>query len=374
MLLFVYDLNLTPLYCANAERPSHNWLPAADRHARRLRTDGPVVFAEIHRSRRRHRGGTGAGSNQIGTTGRHVDSTGCGKPHSTRDQRTAAAEIAQVMARDAGVSGAPFHYRNGVLHVENLKLSDLAEQFGSPLFAYSERAIEHAYADFAQALAATAHLICFAVKANSALAILQILARLGAGFDIVSLGELERVLRAGGDPQRVVFSGVGKSTAEIRRALEVGIRCFNIESAAELERVNAVAIEMQKQAPVALRINPEIHTNTHPYISTGHAAAKFGIDMPTAEPLAKRALGLPGIRLIGLACHIGSQLTEVAPYAEAARSIVGLADRLADALLRGGGFADDPVLLERMTRVPLPPAGARHCGHCGLVFGTEHTA
>lgn len=248
------------------------------------------------------------------------------------------------MASAGRAESGAFNYRQNRLHAEEIALESLAVRFGTPLYVYSRHAIERAYADFAQALSGTPHLVCYAVKANANLALLHLLARLGAGFDIVSVGELERVLRAGGDAQKIVFSGVGKREDELRRALEVGIRCFNVESAAELERLDAIAQEMGKPAPVALRINPGVQSNTHPHINTGHAGAKFGVDIETAEALGKRALNLPGIRLIGLACHIGSQLTEVAPYAEAARGIVALADRLAGASARlehldfGGGF------------------------------------
>jgi diaminopimelate decarboxylase len=233
------------------------------------------------------------------------------------------------MSRDDRAHDLSFRYRSGVLHAEAVNLSELAVRFGTPLYVYSRHAIEQAYASLTQALAGTSHLICYAVKANSNLAVLQILARLGAGFDIVSRGELERVLRAGGDPKKIVFSGVGKSADEIRRALQVGIRCFNIESAAELEQVNTLAVSMQTCAPVALRINPEIQAQTHPHIHTGHATSKFGIHAATAEQVVRHALELPGVRLIGLACHIGSQITELAPYAEAWRCVAALADRYA---------------------------------------------
>ncbi|HEX6550665.1 MAG TPA: diaminopimelate decarboxylase [Gammaproteobacteria bacterium] len=234
------------------------------------------------------------------------------------------------MSRDDRAPPASFRYRNNVLYAEDVSLAELAAKFGTPLYVYSRSAIQQAYAGFAQALAGTPHLICYAVKANSNLAVLRTLTKLGAGFDIVSVGELERVLRAGGDPGRVVFSGVGKRADEIKRALQVGIRCFNVESAAELEQINALAVAMRVRAPVALRINPEIQAQTHPHIHTGHATSKFGIHAVTAEQVFRRALELPGIRLIGLACHIGSQITDLAPYAEAWRCIVKLADRYAE--------------------------------------------
>lgn len=248
------------------------------------------------------------------------------------------------MPRAGRADASPFRYRDGHLHAEACALAELATRFGTPLHVYSQRAIEQAYAGFAQALADAPHLICYAVKANGNLAVLRLLARLGAGFDIVSVGELERVLRAGGEPQRIVFSGVGKREDEMRRALAVGIRCFNVESEAELDRLDTIAMSMDKRAPVALRINPHVHANTHPHITTGHAGAKFGVDIKTADALCRRAGGMSGIRLIGLACHIGSQLVEVAPYADAARALVALADRVMQSgaplehLDFGGGF------------------------------------
>ncbi|HET7921171.1 MAG TPA: diaminopimelate decarboxylase [Gammaproteobacteria bacterium] len=243
----------------------------------------------------------------------------------------------------AAVDGV-FQYREGRLCAEACALDALAAQFGTPLYVYSQRAITDAHAAFTDGLAGTSHRICYAVKANANLALLRLLAGLGAGFDIVSVGELERVLRAGGDARRVVFSSVGKREDELQRALAAGIHCFNVESEAELLRLNAVSLEMQRRAPVALRINPRLETNTHPYISTGHARAKFGIEAATAEALVQRALALPGVRLIGLACHVGSQLTDTDAYAEAARALVALADRVEaqgvalEHLDFGGGF------------------------------------
>lgn len=248
------------------------------------------------------------------------------------------------MLRDDRAATAPFHYRKGVLHAEAVALTELAARFETPLYVYSRQAIEQAYGHFTQALAGTPHQICYAVKANGNLALLRLLAKLGAGFDIVSGGELERVLRAGGNPATVVFSGVGKREIEIQRALAVGIRCFNVESGAELERINAVALAMQTTARVALRINPEIQAQTHPHIHTGHSKSKFGIHAGLAEQVVRCALELPGIRLVGLACHIGSQITDLAPYLEAWRCVAKLADRYAalgaslEHIDFGGGF------------------------------------
>lgn len=256
----------------------------------------------------------------------------------------ATADPSLIMLREHRAATAPFHYRKGELHAEAVALNELAVRFDTPLYVYSRQAVEQAYARFEQALAGTPHQICYAVKANGSLALLRLLAKLGAGFDIVSGGELERVLRAGGKPETVVFSGVGKREIEIRRALAVGIRCFNVESAAELERINAIALGMQKTARVALRINPEIQAQTHPHIHTGHSKSKFGIHAGFAEQVVRRALDLQGVRLVGLTCHIGSQITDLAPYTEAWRCVARLADRYAEFgaplehLDFGGGF------------------------------------
>ena len=222
-----------------------------------------------------------------------------------------------------------FTRRNGVLHVEDLPLSDIAERFGTPTYVYSRAALTAAFNAYRDALAGRDALVCYAVKANSNLAILNVFARLGAGFDIVSGGELARVIAAGGDPAKVVFSGVGKSAAEMRAALEAGILCFNVESAAELDQLNAVAAELGKQAPVSLRVNPNVDPKTHPYISTGLKSNKFGVAFEDARSLYRRAASLPNIAIHGLDCHIGSQLLVPAPAAEAAEKILGLADELA---------------------------------------------
>lgn len=222
-----------------------------------------------------------------------------------------------------------FAYRDGALHAENLSLSDLAERFGTPLYVYSRAALEGAYAGFADALAGQDALVCYAVKANPNLAVLNLFARLGAGFDIVSGGELARVLAAGGDPARVVFSGVGKTEAEMRAALRAGIYCFNVESRSELDRLNRVAGELGQRAPVSLRVNPDVDAQTHPYISTGLKVNKFGVAFDEALGLYETAAGLPGVVIRGVDCHIGSQLTDTAPFLAALERVLGLVDALA---------------------------------------------
>jgi diaminopimelate decarboxylase len=222
-----------------------------------------------------------------------------------------------------------FDYRNGELYAEDLPLSDIAARHGTPCFVYSRHAIEQAWLAWDQALAGTSHLVCFAIKANSNLAVLNTLARLGAGFDIVSGGELERVLAAGGEPSRIVFSGLGKTAEEMRRALEVGIHCFNVESTAELERLQTVAAELGVQAPVSLRVNPDVDAMTHPYISTGLKENKFGIDIARAPEVYRRAAELPNIDVRGIDCHIGSQLTDDTPLVDALDRLLALVDQLA---------------------------------------------
>ncbi len=221
-----------------------------------------------------------------------------------------------------------FTYRNGRLYAEDIPLSEIARQFGTPCYVYSGKAIEEAWRDFAQAFGQYPHLICYAVKANSNLAILNLLARLGSGFDIVSVGELERVLRAGGGPARVVFAGVGKRIDEMQRALETGIRCFNIESAAELERLNQVAAKMGLSAPVSIRVNPDVDAKTHPYISTGLNQNKFGIAMHDALDIYIQAARMEHIEIRGVSCHIGSQLTSMEPLLNALDRLLGLVDTL----------------------------------------------
>jgi len=221
-----------------------------------------------------------------------------------------------------------FQYRDGALYAEDVPVTRLAEDFGTPLYVYSRATLERHWRAFDDAFADRAHLVCFAVKANSNLAVLNCLARLGSGFDIVSVGELERVLKAGGDPGRVVFSGVGKRADEMERALEVGIRCFNIESAAELERLNAVAGVAGKVAPVSFRVNPDVDAGTHPYISTGLRQNKFGIDVDDAPALYSRAADLPHIAVEGIDCHIGSQLTRLPPFLDALERVLVLVGQL----------------------------------------------
>ncbi len=214
------------------------------------------------------------------------------------------------------------------LYCENLALHDLAEQFGTPLYVYSQQALTQAHQAYVQAFAGLQPLICYAVKANSNLSILRHFARLGCGFDIVSGGELARVLAAGGDAGRTIFSGVGKSEAEMAFALQAGVKCFNVESLPELDRLNAVAAGMGVQAPVSLRINPDVDAQTHPYISTGLSDNKFGIAMQDAETAYRHAAALPHLQVVGIDCHIGSQLTNLAPLSEACGRLLTLIDRL----------------------------------------------
>jgi len=223
-----------------------------------------------------------------------------------------------------------FNYRDGELFAEGVALSAIAERFGTPTYVYSRAHIEAQYRSYTDALQGVDHLVCFAVKANSNLGVLNILARLGAGFDIVSGGELERVLAAGGRADRVVFSGVGKTREDMRRALEVGVHCFNVESTDELERLQVVAAEMGKVAPISLRVNPDVDAGTHPYISTGLKENKFGIAIADAEAIYVRAAQLPNLEVVGVDCHIGSQLTTVDPFLDALDRLLVLIDRLAE--------------------------------------------
>ncbi|MFW1677323.1 diaminopimelate decarboxylase [Pontibacter sp. JAM-7] len=223
-----------------------------------------------------------------------------------------------------------FEYRNDQLYCEELALERIVDEYGTPTYVYSREALEQAYLAYAQALQGQRSLVCYAVKANSNIAVLNVLARLGAGFDIVSIGELERVLRAGGDPARVVFSGVGKQPHEIKRALDVGIHCFNIESEAELERVNAVAAAEGKVATISFRVNPDVDAGTHPYISTGLKENKFGIDIDDAPRIYQRAAEMANVQVSGIDCHIGSQLTDLAPFLDALDRVLMLLDRLAE--------------------------------------------
>ncbi|MEZ5541201.1 MAG: diaminopimelate decarboxylase [Pseudomonadota bacterium] len=221
-----------------------------------------------------------------------------------------------------------FRYHDGVLHAEQVPLDEIAQRVGTPCYVYSRATLERHWHVFDDALAAHPHLICYAVKANSNLAVLQALARLGSGFDIVSGGELQRVLTAGGDTGRVVFSGVGKRTDEMRLALEAGIRCFNVESEAELERLNDVAGACGRTAPVSLRVNPDVDAKTHPYISTGLRDNKFGIAVDAALDAYRAAARLPHLQITGIDCHIGSQLKEVTPFVDALDRVLVLVDRL----------------------------------------------
>jgi diaminopimelate decarboxylase len=222
----------------------------------------------------------------------------------------------------------PFESRNGELYAEDLPLSQIAERFGTPTYVYSRAALTEAFRSFDVGFAGTDHLVCYAVKANPNLAILNLFARLGAGFDIVSGGELARVIAAGGDPGKVVFSGVGKTAAEMRQALEAGIFCFNVESAPELERLNEVAGTLGKRAPVSLRVNPNVDAKTHPYISTGLKNNKFGVAYEDALALYKHAAALPNIAVHGIDCHIGSQLTELSPFLDALDRVLALVDQI----------------------------------------------
>ena len=221
-----------------------------------------------------------------------------------------------------------FEIKNGTLHAENVALTAVAAQFGTPCYVYSKLALTQAFSDFKAGLIGSNHLVCFAVKANPNIAILNLFAKLGAGFDIVSGGELARVLAAGGDPQKIVFSGVGKTADEMRAALNAGIFCFNVESASELKRLNDVAGSMGKIAPVSLRVNPNVDAKTHPYISTGLKNNKFGVAFEDALTVYEQAAAMPNIAVHGVDCHIGSQITELAPFIEALDLILGLVDAL----------------------------------------------
>ncbi len=246
-----------------------------------------------------------------------------------------------------------FEYRNGQLFAEDVAVADIARAHGTPCYIYSRATLERHWHAFNDAFGTQPHLVCYAVKANSNIAILNLFARLGSGFDIVSVGELERVLRAGGDPSKVVFSGVSKKASEIRRALEVGIRCFNVESEPELARINAVAGEMGKIAPISLRVNPDVDAQTHPYISTGLKENKFGIEISRAEEVYLKAAALPHLNVVGIDCHIGSQLLTLSPFMDALQRVLALAERLAEQGVKvhhldiGGGlgvrYRDDQV-------------------------------
>ena len=266
-----------------------------------------------------------------------------------------------------------FALRDGELCAERVPLSAIAERHGTPCYVYSRAAITDAYRSLDGALAGLPHLICYAMKANANLAILDVLARLGSGFDIVSGGELLRVKAAGGDPAKTVFSGVGKSEAELRAALDAGILCFNVESEAELERLDAVARERGRRAPVSLRVNPDVDPKTHPYISTGLKESKFGIAYGDALPLYRRASAMAGIAVRGIDMHIGSQITEIAPYRDAAAKLLDLVDRLAAEGIRlehidvGGGLG-----VRYRDETPVPVADYAALLH-GLFAGRRET-
>jgi diaminopimelate decarboxylase len=295
----------------------------------------------------------------------------------------------------------PFEYRNDALHAEGVALAEIAERYGTPCYVYSRAALTEACRAFDTAFGGRDHLVCYAVKANSTLSVLNLLARLGIGFDIVSGGELQRVLAAGGDPRKVVFSGVGKTAEEMRQALAAGILCFNVESGSELARLESVAARAGKTASVSLRVNPDVDPRTHPYIATGLRQNKFGIPYQEAFELYGEARRMRHIEIAGVGCHIGSQLTEIAPFVAALDRILELADRLNSAgiALRhidvGGGlgirYRDEtppPVtqyadaLLERMGKRPLKillEPGRAVAGAAGLLltrveylkYGTE---
>ena len=225
--------------------------------------------------------------------------------------------------------GRPYlHYQDAQLMLEGVSLTALAQSYGTPLFVYSQQSMLDALADYQQGFAGRNALICYAMKANSSLAILQTFAQAGCGFDIVSAGELERALRAGAPAQHIIFSGVGKTAHEMRRALEVGIGCFNVESEAELEVLNQVATQMGVTAPVSLRVNPDVDAKTHPYISTGLKGNKFGIAHEDAMAAYTKAASLPGLRVVGIDCHIGSQITETGPFLDAMDRVLDLVDQI----------------------------------------------
>ena len=224
-----------------------------------------------------------------------------------------------------------FNYQNNQLHAEQVPLADIAALYGTPCYVYSRAALTQAFRQFSDALQGREHLICYAVKANANLAVLNVFARLGAGFDIVSGGELQRVLAAGGDARKVVFSGVGKTASEMRMALQADILCFNVESAPELERLDEIARSMGKTASISLRVNPDVDAKTHPYISTGLKQNKFGVAYTEAIALYRKAQAMPNLRITGMDCHIGSQLTETSPFIAAVEKVLLLVDALAGA-------------------------------------------
>jgi diaminopimelate decarboxylase len=276
--------------------------------------------------------------------------------------------------------GAPFVSRRGdALWLEDMALAELAQRFGTPLYAYSKQSMLHALSAYQTALEGRRHLICYAMKANSTLAVLQLFARAGCGFDIVSVGELERVLAAGGNPKQVVFSGVGKQPHEMRRALEVGVKCFNVESLSELHTLSSVAQQLGQRAAVSLRVNPNVDAKTHPYISTGLKSNKFGVPHEQAVAAYRAATALPGLEVVGIDCHIGSQITQIEPYLESLDRLLDLIETLeAQGLtLRhldvGGGLGitytdETPPDAGVLVRALLERIDARGHGHRELLF------
>ena len=221
-----------------------------------------------------------------------------------------------------------FTYKNGQLHAEDISLLEIAKRHNTPCYIYSKKAIQTKYTEFDLAFTSNQHLICYAVKANSNISILNILAKMGSGFDIVSSGELFRVLKAGGSPDKVVFSGVGKRLDEMKFALEQNIKCFNVESKSELLKLNKIAESMKVSAPVSLRVNPDVDAKTHPYIATGLKENKFGISFELAKDIFKQAAKMSNINLIGIDCHIGSQISELSPFQDALQKLLDLIDEL----------------------------------------------
>ncbi|WP_428420130.1 diaminopimelate decarboxylase [Methylibium sp.] len=276
--------------------------------------------------------------------------------------------------------GAPFiAYRGEQLYVDGCAATELAARFGTPLYVYARRSMLAALAPYQHALAGREHLICYAMKASSSLAVLQAFAQAGCGFDIVSGGELERVLAAGGDPAKVVFSGLGKTRAEMRRALDIGVRCFNVESEAELDVLSEVAVSLGRTAPVSLRVNPDVDAKTHPYISTGLKGNKFGIAHDRAAAAYRRAAQLPGLEVVGIDCHIGSQITEIAPYLDAVDRVLDLVEAVETTGLRirhldlGGGLGirytdETPPAADALIAALLERLDARGHGQRALVF------
>ena len=276
--------------------------------------------------------------------------------------------------------GAPYvAYRGHELFIEDCALHALARQFGTPLYVYSRSAMLASLAGYQRALAGRDHLICYAMKANSNLAVLQTFAQAGCGFDIVSGGELERVLAAGGDPSRVVFSGVGKTAAEMRQALAAGVSCFNVESESELALLSEVAHSIGRKARISLRVNPDVDPKTHPYISTGLKGNKFGVAHDRAAAIYRRAAALPGIEVVGIDCHIGSQITEIGPYLDALDRVLDLVEAVEAQGIElhhldlGGGLGitytdEQPPDAETLVRALLERIDARGHGHRKILF------